>query len=1016
MTRPSLRHCLLFITLLLASGTFAGQRQEARATDVAPPHESVATRKEAPFDVDAIIRQVHFAYRPEQGGWRGGHSTYDVKATPQGLTLTPVYSKTLEDLEPSKDRAGGRLPPTVELETGAPLFLGPARITRGTMPLSEDAPRGRVEADGHLALVHRAAVEHLRNSEQGVEQSWSFDQAPRGKGDLWVRIPVKGLAHTGTSDQGLHFADARTGLGFRYGHGTWIDGKGRRTSIPAKYANGQIQLRVPEAVLATSAWPAVLDPIISREMFIDGRLVTSDTAVRTAPALAFNGTNYLLVWISTRVGQSVLYGTRVSSTGTVLDTAGIAVSHGPGNSLEPHVASNGTDFYVVWSQYFMENWAVRGTRVTGSGEVSTPGGVRIATETRGQGWPHVASNGTDYLVTWYMRGTDGYDDVYARRVSSTGALLDTADIPVATGYGYDETSPVVASNGSVYLVAWSDSRASNSHIYATRISDSGVVLDGTGVAVSSATLEFNPVIASNGTDFFIAWLDFRNPGSRDVYGTRVTASGSISVVDSSGLAVSTSSTIQENYLAVGSNGTDYLVAWTAWNTSPSTFQTRACRVSSSAVSASAVVDTTSLVLSTAANYKRPAVARAGSDYLVAWEGNGSTSGTTTLYNAWVSSTGTITSGSGFPISASVTSLHQVEPAVASNGSNYLVVWTDTTPSGVQIYGVRVTQEGGALDVPPLVLTAAIRERQMPAVASNGTDYFVTWMDFRDTNWDIYGARVLGSGSSSSAVVDPGGFVISANTAFENAPAVASDGTGYFVAWRQEVSGRGDIYGARVTGAGVVQDTSGIALATNLVEHYAPRVASNGSNYLVVWAEDQALTTWDVYGMRVSAAGALLDSSSIAISVAAREQYEPDVASDGTDYFVVWTEYSLNESYDIYGARVTGEGVLVDTSGLALCTETVNQHSPRVAYDGTNYVAAWADYRFDTYWDVYATQVTSSGTVVTPGGFSVVYNARETGPHVSLASAGSQQSFVVFSRYDTEPNVGSRRIRGQYFAF
>jgi hypothetical protein len=1016
MNRPSLRHCLLFTTLLLTSVSFGGQRREARATDAAPPHEPSATRKEVPFDVDAVIRQVHFAYRPEQDGWRGGHSTYDVKATPQGLTLTPVHYKTLEDPAPSTVRAAGSLPPKMELETGAPLLLGPARITRGSTSLSDEAPRGKVEADGHLALIHRATVEHLRNSEQGVEQSWSFEQAPRGKGDLWVRIPVKGLVHTGTSEQGLHFADARAGLGFRYGHGTWIDGKGRRTPIPAKYANGQIQLRVPEAVLDESAWPAVLDPIISREMFIDGRLVTGDTSVRTASALAFNGTDYLLVWVNTRVGQSILYGTRVSSAGSVLDTYGFAVSHGPGNSLEPHVASNGTDFYVVWSQYFMDNWAVRGTRVTGSGEVSTPGGTRIATATRSQGWPHVASNGTDFLVTFYMRGTDGFDDVYARRVSSTGTLPDSAEIPVATGSGYDETSPVVASNGSVYVVAWADSRTADSHIYATRISNGGVVLDGTGVAVSSATLEFSPAITSNGTDFFIAWLDFRNPGSRDVYGTRVTASGSLSVVDSSGLAVSTTTTIHENFLTVGSNGTDYLVAWTAWSTSPSTFQTRACRVSSSSISASAVLDTTSLVLSTAGNFKKPTVARAGTDYLVAWEGNGSTGGTTTLFNAWVSSTGTVTSGSGFPISASVSSLYQVEPAVAASESSYLVVWTDTSSSGTQIYGVRVTREGGTLDVPPLVLTAAIRERQTPAVASNGMDFFVTWMDFRDTNWDIYGARVLGSGSTSSAVVDPGGFVISANLAFENAPAVASDGTDYFVVWRQEVSGRGDIYGARVTSAGIVQDTSGIALATNLVEHYAPRVASNGSNYLVVWAEDQGLTTWDVYGRRVSDAGSLLDMSSIAISAGAREQYEPDVASDGTDYFVVWTAYSLNESYDIHGARVTGEGVVQDTSGIELCTQIVNQHSPKVTYDGTNYVVAWADYRFDSYWDVYATQVTSSGTVVTPNGFSVVFNARQTGPHLSLASAGGQQSFVAFSRYDTEPNVGSRRIRGQYFAF
>jgi hypothetical protein len=114
--------------------------------------------------------------------------------------------------------------------------------------------------------------------------------------------------------------------------------------------------------------------------------------------------------------------------------------------------------------------------------------------------------------------------------------------------------------------------------------------------------------------------------------------------------------------------------------------------------------------------------------------------------------------------------------------------------------------------------------------------------------------------------------------------------------------------------------------------------------------------------------------------------------------------------------VAGDGAVLDASGLALCTETVNEFSPKVTFDGTNYVSAWADYRWDSLWDVYATQVTSSGTVVTPNGLSVVYNARETEPFISLASAGGQQSLVVFSRYDKEPNQGSRRIRGTFLSF
>ncbi|WP_224362109.1 hypothetical protein [Hyalangium versicolor] len=966
--------------------------------------------------MEAVIRQVHFAYRQEKDGWHGGHSNYEVTATAQGLTLTPVRALHLE--EETQELPGVQPPPSLraELETGAPLVLGAAQVSRGDTRLSVDAPEGQVEADGHLALRHAAFVEHLRNSEQGVEQSWSFDAAPGGQGELRVSVPVKGLVHSGTSEQGLHFTDARTGMGFRYGHGTWVDAKGQRTAIRAEYSQGEIQLRVPEEVLASSAYPAVLDPVVSYEMLIDGQLVSADLAVRAFPVLAFNGTNYLVVWRDTRGTQYNLYGTRVSSTGAVLDTAGFVISSGPGNSADPQVGTNGTDFFVVWSQFHSETWVIRGTRITSAGVVSDVGGRRLSPSLGSQNWPHVASIGTEYLVTWYMSAADGYYNVYARRFSSTGDALDKADISIATGSNYDETTPVVAANSSVYLVAWSDERSGSSRVYATRVSTAGQVLDGVGgFPLSVNSLQYMQGLASNGKDFLAIWLDYRTSGSRDLYGTRVIATETTKeVVDASGLAVGTSASLNESFASVASNGTDYLAAWTAWNTSNSTFQNLGARVSSSAASGSAVLDTSALVLSANAGHKHPSVARAGTGYFVAWDG---TSGATTeLYSAWVSSAGAVSAGNGFPVTA-ISSIYQTEPVVASNKSNYLVVWTEQGGGLTRILGTRINRDGGVLDVPALVLAATSRERQSPAVSSNGTDYLVTWMDFRTGNWDIYGARVLGSGASSAAVLDANGFVVSSHDGFQNYPAVGSDKTDYFVVWRQDPNGRGDVYGARVSSAtGQVLDTSGIAIATNAVEHYTPRVAFNGSDYLVVWAELQSATSWDIHGARVKRDGSVLDKNSIAISSLGAEQYEPDVASDGNGFFVVWTDYRTRTNYDIYGTRVSAEGAVLDGDGLALCTETVQEASPKVAFDGTNYVAAWADYRWDSLWDVYATRVTGSGTVETPNGFSVVYNARETEPFVSLASAGDQQSMVVFSRYDTEPNQGSRRIRGSFFSF
>src|SRR5690606_14210715 len=90
------------------------------------------------------------------------------------------------------------------------LHLETAELSRGDRRL---APRGigvaEVAGDGHLTIARADVVEHLRNGEDGVEQSWSFARRPSGSGDLKVRIEVRGMTHVGTTETGIHLADAR---------------------------------------------------------------------------------------------------------------------------------------------------------------------------------------------------------------------------------------------------------------------------------------------------------------------------------------------------------------------------------------------------------------------------------------------------------------------------------------------------------------------------------------------------------------------------------------------------------------------------------------------------------------------------------------------------------------------------------------------------------------------------------------------------------------------------------------
>ena len=100
---------------------------------------------------------------------------------------------------------------------------------------------------------------------------------------------------------------------------------------------------------------------------------------------------------------------------------------------------------------------------------------------------------------------------------------------------------------------------------------------------------------------------------------------------------------------------------------------------------------------------------------------------------------------------------------------------------------------------------------------------------------------------------------------EHSPSVAASSSGYLVVWQDQRNGNADIYGARVTTAGVVSDPAGLPISTAANDQASPSVAASSSGYLVVWRDERGGSDLDIYGTRVTTAGVVSDLDGIAIS-------------------------------------------------------------------------------------------------------------------------------------------------------
>ncbi len=721
------------------------------------------------------------------------------------------------------------------------------------------------------------------------------------------------------------------------------------------------------AAVVAGARDARAEPVLSPEIPMDAPILVPAEGAQSDPVVAFDGTQYLVVWADERSGKGIR-ATRVTPSGAVLDPYGIPIAAGSW----PSVAVGSAGFLVVYES----GGDVHGARVGPDGSVLDPDGFVICGAPKHQTYPAVASDGDGFLVVW----DDGRDkisgeqfDVYHARVAPDGTVLDPGGVLTALGTGPalwpTGHRPDVAYDGAGYLVVWGDQR-----IYGMRVSTQGAPLDASPIPIGPPPLgeggQRFPSIAFDGARYFVVWsesvteyYDYR------IAAARVTPAGD--VLDPTGilLAVEPDIDVALRNPKVAYDGTSAVVVWRRQELDLHSAALYQMRVSPAGVkldpSGVLLADTAQNVLVGGESH---AIARGGDSALVVWEENHAGDVATAnghIAGVRLAPSGAVLDPSPFPISMAANG--QYEPAAAFDGASFLVVWTDdrnyeTGQGFTDIYGARVSPTGEVLDSQALPIATGSGFQFKPRAVFDGANTLVAWwhLDYVDFHGDpiyqAYVARVSPGGvvldptpialpliswgdaplalasNGTSTLVAADGYdgVIAVLVGQDGAvgpplflmsqpgqwyglnPAAASDGAGYVVTWIGPTSPAGEVYGARISPEGVSLDPEGFLVSPPPTVTRSSSVDFDGSNSIVVWA-NEAAGIEGVYGARIGPGGQVLDPQPISFGPGA----VPSIACDGQSTEVAWLERdSMGTGWDIRGAALSPDGTVFSTFPIA----------------------------------------------------------------------------------------------------
>jgi hypothetical protein len=299
--------------------------------------------------------------------------------------------------------------------------------------------------------------------------------------------------------------------------------------------------------------------------------------------------------------------------------------------------------------------------------------------------------------------------------------------------------------------------------------------------------------------------------------------------------------------------------------------------------------------------------------------------------------------------------YSFDPQISSSGSNVYVVWQDDR-NLADIY-FNYSTDGGATwqasdiqidtgDPPGVSL--------YPQISSSGNNVYVVWSDYRNGSSDIYFNYSIDGGATWQAsdirldTGDPPG------TGYSWSPKISSDGSNVYVTWMDMRNGNYDIYFNYSADGGATWQASDIRLDTGdppgAYGSQYPGITSSGDKVYVAW-HDSRNGAWDIYFNCSADGGATWLASDIRLDIGdspgANWSDTPQLSCKGSKVYVVWND-DRNGMSDIYfncstdgGMRWKTLDVRLDTGDYPGASDSIG---PQIACSENNIFVVWYDKR------------------------------------------------------------------------